>query len=117
HSFQLTILQTRLQGQEELMRASNATHRDKSGKEYPDWAELLLKAVNERGVISDAYRRFWNYSIGNQLLALFQCMQRGIEPGPIHTFLGWKELGRFVKQGQKAMTLCMPVTVTTKRNQ
>ena len=75
---------------------------------------MLVKAVNTPGVISDAYSRFWNYSVGNQILALFQCMQRGIEPGPIHTFKGWLDLGRHVKRGEKAITLCMPVTVKKK---
>jgi hypothetical protein len=35
---------------------------------------------------------------------------RGIQPGPLATFPKWKELGRFVKKGQKALTLCMPLT-------
>jgi len=45
-------------------------------------------------------------------LALFQCFMRGIQPGPLATFPKWKELGRFVKKGQKALTLCMPLTCT-----
>jgi hypothetical protein len=79
-----------------------------------DWSALLVDAVAKPGVISDAYRRFWSYSVGNQLLALFQCLARKLEPGPIHTFLGWKDLGRSVKKGEKALTLCMPVTVKHK---
>jgi hypothetical protein len=97
------------------MRAAHAKARRKTAiEEHPDWAELLVKAVTALGVISDAYRRFWNYSVGNQILALFQCLARGIEPGPIHTFVGWQELGRYVKKGEKALTLCMPVTVKCK---
>jgi antirestriction protein ArdC len=69
------------------------------------------------GVISDAYRRFWNYSVGNQILALFQCVQREIKPGPIHTFVGWRDLGRYVKKGEKALTLCMPVTIKRRLNE
>lgn len=79
------------------------------------WSALLIDAVTKPGVISEAYSRFWNYSIGNQLLALWQCAERGIEPGPINTFLAWKELGRNVKRGQRALTLCMPVSVKAKR--
>ncbi len=56
------------------------------------WGELLHKAVTEPGVISTAYRRFHNYSFGNQLLALVQCERRGIEPGPLATYPRWKEL-------------------------
>ena len=76
------------------------------------FADLLARAVSEPGVISDAYRQFHNYSIGNQLLAWSQCLGRGIQPGPMATFPKWKELGRYVRKGEKAITLCQPVTVT-----
>src|SRR5215472_10938674 len=75
----------------------------------PRWTELLQKAVTEAGVVSTAYGRFHNYSVRNQLLALFQCRERGIEPGPLATYPRWKELGRHVRRGEKALTLCMPV--------
>jgi antirestriction protein ArdC len=42
---------------------------------------------------------------------LSQCLQRGIQPGPIATFQRWKELGRHVRKGEKAITLCRPVTI------
>lgn len=80
-----------------------------------DWPQLLADAIAKPGIISEAYRRFWDYSTGNQLLALWQCLVRKLEPGPIHTFLGWKEIGRFVRKGERAVTLCMPVTVRNKR--
>ena len=32
------------------------------------------------------------------------------------TFPRWKELGRYVKRGQKALTLCMPITVKGKKD-
>src|SRR4030095_13516527 len=75
------------------------------------FAQLLEHAVNEPGILSSAYRQFHGYSIGNQLLALSQCLARGIQPGPIATFPRWKELGRYVRRGEKAITLCRPVTV------
>lgn len=43
-------------------------------------------------------------------MALFQCFEHGIQPGPLATFPKWKELGRHVKKGEKALTLCMPIT-------
>lgn len=89
------------------MRASRA--------EKVDWPAILANAVQKPGVISKAYSTFWNYSVGNQLSALFQCLIRGIEPGPIHTYKGWNELGRQVKKGEKAIVLTMPVTVKRKR--
>ena len=78
------------------------------------FADLLQKAVSEPGIISQAYRQFHSYSLGNQLLALGQCVDRGIEPGPINTYPGWTALGRQVRKGEKAITLCMPITVKRK---
>jgi antirestriction protein ArdC len=79
-----------------------------------DWQSILIEAVEKPGIISKAYSTFWNYSVGNQLAALFQCMLRGIEPGPIHTYKAWQELGRQVKKGEKAIVLTMPLTVSDK---
>jgi antirestriction protein ArdC len=75
-----------------------------------EWSAILIEAVTKPGLISEAYSRFWNYSTGNQILAMMQCAIRSIKAGPIHTFNGWKELGRFVKKGEKAIELCMPIT-------
>lgn len=75
------------------------------------FAELLRQAVTDSGIISRAYSAFYGYSIGNQLLAWAQCVQRGISPGPISTFVGWKDKGRHVRRGERALVLCMPVTV------
>jgi antirestriction protein ArdC len=57
-----------------------------------------------------AYSAFWNYSSGNQLLAMWQLTERGLPVGPIATFRAWQDKGRYVKKGQKAIELCMPVT-------
>jgi antirestriction protein ArdC len=78
-------------------------------------AALLDEAVKKPGFIHETYRRFHNYSLGNQLLALFQCCERGIQPGPLATFPKWKELGRYVKKGEKALALCMPLTCKRTR--
>ena len=80
-----------------------------NGKPLVSWAALLEQAVTTPGFIHEAYSRFHNYSLGNQLLALFQCLRRGIQPGPLATFPKWKELGRYVKKGEKALILCMPL--------
>ena len=88
--------------------------RERPDSNHPDWSKLLVDAVNQPGVISKAYSRFWHYSVGNQILAFFQCFERQIELGPIHTFAGWLNLGRHVRKGEKAITLCMPVSVKRK---
>jgi hypothetical protein len=79
------------------------------------WAALLDEAAKKPGFIHAAYSRFHNYSLGNQLLALFQCFEHGIQPGPLATFPKWKELGRNVKKGEKALTLCVPLTCQRTR--
>jgi len=80
-------------------------------RSHRTFAGLLRSAVEEPGTLSSAYRQFHTYSLGNQLLAMFQCQARGLKPGPMATFPRWKELGRHVRKGQKALTLCMPLTL------
>ena len=78
--------------------------------DIPKWSALLVEAVNKPGLIMKAYSAFHSYSLGNQLLALVQCQMRGLQPGPINTFPKWKDLGRHVKRGERALILCMPIT-------
>ncbi|HYT73504.1 MAG TPA: ArdC-like ssDNA-binding domain-containing protein [Vicinamibacterales bacterium] len=80
----------------------------------PQFAELLSRALTEPGVVSRAYSAFHGYSVGNQILAFVQCAERGITPSPISTFVGWQQKGRHVRKGEKAITLCQPVTVKRK---
>src|SRR5215471_19051170 len=72
-------------------------------KPMVSWAALLQEAVTKPGYIHEAYTRFHWYSVGNQMLALFQCFARGLQPGPLATWPKWKELGRHVKKGEKAL--------------
>jgi N-terminal domain of anti-restriction factor ArdC len=82
--------------------------------DHTKWTELLDMAVKQTGVLMKAYSAFHGYSLGNQILALLQCQMRGIEPGPINTYPGWQQLGRQVKKGEKALTLCMPLVAKKK---
>ena len=81
----------------------------------PAWSELLHRAVAEPGLISDAYTRFHGYSLGNRFAALIQCEMRGLEPGPLNSFNGWRKLGYAIQEGEKALTLCMPLKGTLHR--
>lgn len=83
-------------------------------KQAVPFSQLLRDAVNQPGIISQAYSTFHNYSIGNQLWAWSQCLSREIPLGPIATFKKWQELGRQVQKGQKAISLVMPVTIAKK---
>jgi antirestriction protein ArdC len=78
------------------------------------WSALLQEAVTKPGIVSTAYSTFHGYSLGNQLLAFSQCHERDMPVGPIATYAKWQSLGRQVKRGQRAITLCMPVTFKAK---
>jgi len=77
-----------------------------------NWSGLLSDAVNQPGIISSAYSTFYQYSIGNQMLAYSQLKSRGEQLSPIATYKRWQALGRQVKKGAKALQLCMPVTIS-----
>ena len=77
----------------------------------PDFATLLQSAITDPGTVSAAYRAFHGYSLGNQILAMVQCAAREIPIGPIASFMGWKDKGRYVRKGEKAIVLCMPITM------
>ncbi|GIW76736.1 MAG: hypothetical protein KatS3mg104_1799 [Phycisphaerae bacterium] len=96
------------------MRASTPEASASRPSSRIDWQHLLTEAVTKPGVIAAAYSMFWNYSLCNMMLAHLQCLVRGIEPGPLHTFKGWLKVGRHVRRGEKALKLVMPVTVRTK---
>jgi antirestriction protein ArdC len=57
----------------------------------------------------EAYTAFHNYSFGNALLALEQCVRRSLQPGPLNTYRGWLERKRQVRKGERGITLCMPM--------
>jgi antirestriction protein ArdC len=80
------------------------------GPRTASWQALLRQAITTPGFIHEAYHRFHQYSLRNQLLAMAQCAERGINPGPVATFKQWEALGRHVLRGQKALLLCVPVT-------
>lgn len=73
------------------------------------WAALLVEAIEKPGTIAECYSMFHEYSFGNQMLAYCQIKSRGLPMGPIAAFNKWKSLGRFVKKGEKALVLCMPI--------
>src|SRR5215467_5416883 len=86
----------------------------KDPSEQIQFKQLLEEAVTKPGTLMRAYSLFWNYSLGNQILALIQANRRGIPLGPIASFNRWKELRRHVKRGEKAIELCMPITLKRK---
>jgi N-terminal domain of anti-restriction factor ArdC len=77
----------------------------------PDFAAILQRAISEAGRIHAAYTAFHNYSFGNQLLAMEQCHARRLPLGPLASFAAWKAKGRYVKRGEKAIWLWMPIAI------
>jgi len=82
----------------------------KDSSDQVQFKRLLEEAVSKPGVLMRAYSLFHQYSLGNQILAYLQAIERNIPLGPIASFKRWKELGRYVKRGEKAIELCMPIT-------
>ncbi len=78
-------------------------------RQHATWGELLRDAVEKPGRMLEAYTAFHNYSFGNALLALEQCVRRNLQPGPLNTYRGWLEKKRQVRKGEKGITLCMPM--------
>ncbi len=78
---------------------------------YDKFTPLLEQALTEPGIVSEAYRRFHRFSIGNQMLAAMQLKQKQLPLSPIASFNRWKELGRSVSKGQKAISLWMPMSI------
>lgn len=77
----------------------------------PTFAALLESAVTMPGMISRAYSAFHSFSLGNQLLAAMQCAERRLPLGPLASFQAWKQKGRHVRRGERALWLWMPLTV------
>lgn len=84
----------------------------KKSPSRPDWGALLEQAISQPGKLADYYRVFWNFSLGNRILAAIQLGKLGLPLSPIASFGKWKDLGRSVKQGAKALSLVMPVTIS-----
>lgn len=78
------------------------------------YSQLLQDAVNKPGILSKCYSRFHNYSLGNQLWAWCQSLERNIELSPIATYKQWQALGRQVKKGSEAIYLTLPVIIDEK---
>ncbi|MFH0134786.1 ArdC-like ssDNA-binding domain-containing protein, partial [Variovorax sp. VaC1] len=89
------------------------THQT-AAKVGTEFSHILQEALTKPGIVNEAYRAFRNYSIGNQILAAIQLSAKGLPLSPIASFNAWKEKGRSVKKGEKAISLFMPVPVKSR---
>lgn len=78
------------------------------------YEELFKLALKGDGKMLKGYSNFHRYSFSNQLFAMYQMMERGLDITPIATYKKWASLGRQVQKGQKAIELVMPVTKKAK---
>jgi hypothetical protein len=74
------------------------------------WAALLDEAVKKPGFIHEAYSRFHNYSLGNQLLVLYQCSERALRPwkdskGEWQSHTDWHRVSCFGQVAEFASSL------------
>lgn len=75
------------------------------------FADLLLReAVTRPGILSEAYHAFHAFSLGNQILAASQLIERGLSISPSPPQCPEKQRPDGV-EGGKAIRLFMPVTI------
>lgn len=74
------------------------------------WSDLLREAIATPGILHAGYRAFHRFSVGNQMAAAYQLYMRGMKLSPIASYKSWQEKGRQVRKGEKALSLCMPVS-------
>ena len=84
---------------------------ERSISNRPTFAALLESAVTQPGSIARAYSAFHGFSLGNQLLAAMQCAERRLALGPLASYHAWKQHGRHVRRGERALWLWMPLTM------
>ena len=98
-----------------------------STEEYREMKEAELKAITdklEQGVSdvfsSDKYKQFLDtmakfprYSVNNNILIMMQKPDAQM----CQSFTGWKEMGRFVKKGEKGIKILAPAPYTIQREQ
>ena len=75
--------------------------------------DYLSEIYEQPKKLHEAYRIFHRYSAKNRILAENQLSI--IEP--INTYKGWKEIGRQVKKGSKAISLFLPVIKRIKEGE
>lgn len=80
----------------------------------PSFLALLHEALTQPGRVAECYSMFHSYSLSNALWIAGQLWARSEPLAPIASFHRWKELGRVVKKGSKALAMSMPVTVKAK---
>ncbi len=93
--------------------------REKQAEQLKDITDKLEKGVAEV-FTSDKYQellntmaKFPNYSLNNTLLIMMQKPDAQL----CQSFTGWKEMGRYVKKGEKGIKILAPAPYTIQKEQ
>jgi hypothetical protein len=54
--------------------------------EKVNFSQILSEAITKEGKLLEAYRAFYNYSLGNRILAVIQCEKMNLTISPRDTF-------------------------------
>lgn len=84
---------------------------EKTAVTKPKLLDFLTEALTRPGKVSEAYSVLHRYSTSNVIWVMAQLITRGAPLGPVASFNKWKELGRTVKKGERALAMYMPVMV------
>ncbi len=80
--------------------------------------ELLINLVynEDEDYTIDNIDYIYQYSPRNRFIGFFDCMMKtGHAPTMFKTYKQWKEIGRYVKKGEKASHFLRPITIKSKR--
>jgi len=67
-----------------------AVYKPTERHEEIQFRQLLDEAVTKPGTLMKGYSLFWNYSLGNQMLAMMQAHNRGIALGRLRLSIAGK---------------------------
>ncbi len=79
-----------------------------------NYNDLLKEVLTEKGVISECYSMFHDFSVTNQFLACWQLKAMGLPIRPIACASAWNKQGRYVKEEQKENPIWLRMPMTKK---
>lgn len=95
----------------EAQRKSAAEARKQAMAElrklYKDYSEKMTP--EQRAAIEEAANRLDGYTLHNKILIVLQCGARGICPSAVSAASLWKQAGRKIRKGEKAIRILAPI--------
>lgn len=81
-----------------------------NSKGQANWPMLLEHALTVEGSLGKTFNRFYEYSMGNQLLLMMQGVNE-----PVNTYKRWHDMNRYVVKGAKAKAIMVPLIYKAKQ--